>query len=162
MPVNFNDSSENIPDKGSNLFPIGEGKSAAKLSFYGADDPGQKKFPNAIDAEVNAVAREEFDNINEGARLQVVSKMFVPEDKSPVKGVNFHRITTHVDTYRILSKEGFYQKWIKAVSDSTQKEADLERQENRLKKYQGKMKDRFLDYLKNIQEKRNGGSAAAA
>jgi len=164
MSFNLGVSSDNLPDKDSGVSKIGEGAPTEAQGSSGtekSDAPATQPFPNPIDAEVNVVAMQEFDKINEGARLQVVSKMFIPEGKSPIEGVNYHRISTKVDTFRILSKEGFYQKWIKAVSESTKKELELERQENRLKKYRSGMKDRFLDYLKHVQEKGNGGSAPA-
>lgn len=159
MSVNFDSSSENPVSKGLGAIRSEEKVTAGPTSGVETNAVYMPAvFPTPIDEEVNTVAMKHFEDIDQQEKHKTVSKLFIPEGDSRVKAQSSNPTSTKVDTFRILAKEGFYQKRIKAVSESTKQELELERQEKRLRKYRDQMEERFLDYLKNIQERRQGSA----
>ena len=156
MDISIKASSDSFPNKNDVSF-------SRKLdSIEAVQTPSDEKvaasdakvFPQEVDAQVYSVANEKLAEMSEQSGAEVLSKMFVPEGKEPIQGINYHKVTREVDTFRTLSKEGFYQKWIQAVNESTNKEIEVERMEKNLKEYRQLLKERFYDYLKEIQQNR--------
>ncbi|MFQ5730201.1 MAG: hypothetical protein ACE5GN_07560 [Waddliaceae bacterium] len=164
MSVEFGPSEDELQKKGVSKKErvdtpgLSEGVSSVKRGVKGV---ATSRFPHPIDAVTNELALKLFDCIKEACRLSRVAVMVIPAGKAVPEGIRAHTVSKEIrDFFSVIAKEGLYKKWIEAVAEQTQKEIQVERQENRNKKYRQVLKKRFRDYLNQLKEKQGGTPSA--
>jgi hypothetical protein len=165
MPVEFGSSEDDMQKKEiSRKAAVDspgtiEEAASIKNGVKGGDAPD---YPQPVDAQANEVALRKFDAIGESYRLSQVAVMAIPEGKAPPKGTRVHKVSKNTGNFfRVIAKEGLYKKWIESIAKQAQNEIQVERQENRNKKYRQVVKKRFLDYLQELKNKQRGAPPAS-